>query len=301
MKVAVIGAGGFVGARVTEVLRACPDVKHIHAVDRAGMPASAKTSVFEGDFSDPGLRGAALAEVDAVIFLAAILGGAAEADYALARRINVDATLDLVEYLRDTAPQTRFVNASTVAVYGAPLPDVVTDDTPLAPQMTYGAQKAMIEVLLSNLARRGDLDAVSLRPAGVMARAGVDIALKTSFMSRLFYSIRDSKDITLPVAENSTSWMASVETVASNFVEAAMRPDLGPTRAFTLPALQVRFGDLVASLRRRFPDSTATARFTPDPEIIALFGRHPKLVTQAADDLDLSRDRDADALVEKAF
>ena len=71
----------------------------------------------------------------------AILGGAAEADYSLARRVNVDTTLNLFEYLRDRAPETRVVFASTIAVYSKPMPDPVTDATPLGPTMLYGAQK----------------------------------------------------------------------------------------------------------------------------------------------------------------
>ena len=300
MKVAVIGAGGFVGARVVQILAAKPEVLGILAVDRVPMPDMAKTTNKVGDFSDAAIQ-AEILTCDAVIFLVAILGGAAEADHALARQVNLDATMDLIDALKEAAPRTRFVNASTVAVYGSRVPDPVTDDTPLAPELIYGTQKTMIEVLLSNYARRGWLDAVSLRPAGVMARDGADKALKSAFMSRLFYAVKRSEDITLPVAEDSTSWMASLESVAQNFVHAALLPDLGAQRALTLPALRIRFGDLVTALHHRFPESGAKVSFAPDPDVIALFGSHPNLTTQTADALGFDRDTDPATLVARVF
>jgi len=188
MKVAVIGAGGFVGSRVAGILAGDPAIE-LSLLDRLAFPhpESPRVKAVVGDFADPAVRQKALDGANKVILLAAILGGAAEADYALARRVNVDATLGLFEFLRERAPGTRLVFASTIAVYSEPLPDPVTDATALGPTMVYGAQKLMMEVALSNFAVRGWLDGVSLRPSGVMARDGADAALKTAFMSRLFW------------------------------------------------------------------------------------------------------------------
>ena len=201
MKVAVIGAGGFVGARVSSRLTEIPSIDAIALVDRIGFaaPADRRVASFIGDFADAAFCDCALEGADAVILLAAILGGAAEADYALARRVNVDATLGLFERLRARAPKTRLVFASTIAVYAKPLPDPVTDAAPLGPAMVYGAQKLMMEVALSHFALRGWLDGVSLRPSGVVARDGADAALRTAFLSRLFWSVKRGEDITLPV------------------------------------------------------------------------------------------------------
>jgi len=245
MKITVIGAGGFVGSQVINALKELSVVSEIRALDRAPLASGPKISAFRGDFSDQILRDSAVDRADAVICLASILGGAAEADYALARRVNVDATLDLIDHLKATAPGCRFVFASTIAAYGKPLPDPVTDATLLGPTMVYGAQKVMLEVALSNFAARGWLDSVSLRPSGVMARDGADAALKSAFMSRLFYCVKRDEDIVMPVATESQTWSESVKNVAKNFVHAAMLPDLGATRAFTLPALAMTYGELV--------------------------------------------------------
>jgi len=301
MKVAVIGAGGFVGARVVSLLQDMAEVTEINAMDHAPMAFGPKINAFQGDFFNPPLRDPCVAGADAVICLASILGGAAEADYALARRVNVDATLDLIDHLKATAPATRFVFASTIAAYGKPLPDPVTDATPLGPSMVYGAQKVMLEVALSNFATRGWLDAVSLRPAGVMARDGADAALKSAFMSRLFYCVKRGEDIVLPVARDSRTWLASVENVGKNFVHAALLPEFGTNRAFTLPALSITYEELVGALKRRFPESLSKVRFEPDADTVALFGSSPHLITETADALGFSRDADADALVASAL
>ncbi|MBL6426530.1 MAG: SDR family oxidoreductase [Maritimibacter sp.] len=303
MKIAVIGAGGFVGQRIARRLASDPDIERIAMVDRVDMPApdGKPVTTHVGDFADPAVRDAALDGADAVILLAAILGGAAEADYALARAVNVDATLGLFEHLRDTRPDTRMVFASTIAVYAKPLPDPVTDATPFAPTMIYGAQKLMMEVALSNFAARGWLDGVSLRPSGVMARDGADAGLKTAFMSRLFWCVKRGEDITLPVAEDSRTWLTSVDNVAANFVHGAKLTDIGTDRAFTLPALSLTFGELVAALKSRFPDSPSTVTFAPDPEVVALFGSYPRLETATADRLGFTRDADAAALVAAAM
>lgn len=306
MKVAVVGAGGFVGAQVVRNLQKVQAVDRISLVDRVPLPKAldadaSNIEAYVGSFSDPAIRDAVCGGADAVIFLAAILGGAAEANYALARQVNVNETLDLIEHLRDNAPTTRFVFASTIATYSKPLPDPVTDSTPLGPTMVYGAQKLMMEVALSNFAAKGWLDAVSLRPSGVMARDGADAALKTAFMSRLFWCVKRGEDIILPVAADSRTWLASVDNVAKNFVHGALLPDIGQMRAFTLPALALTFGDLVAALKRRFPDSASNVTFSPDPEVVALFGSYPHLTTETADGLGFTRDADADALVRNSM
>lgn len=303
MRIAVIGAGGFVGQRVARLLAADPGIASISLVDRVpfAAPQDGRVACHTGDFADPSLRAAAIRGADAVIHLAAILGGAAEADYALARTVNVDATLDLFEALRDANPATRMVFASTISVFAKPLPDPVTDAAPTGPTMVYGAQKLMMEVALANFAARGWLDGVSLRPSGVMARDGADAGLKTAFMSRLFWCVARGEDIVLPASEDSRTWLTSIDAVARNFLHAAKLGTIGPDRAFTLPALSLTFGELVAALRRRFPASRSRIAFAPDPEIVALFGSYPTLETATADRLGFLRDADADALVAGAM
>lgn len=303
MKVVVVGAGGFVGQRLASLLSAEADISELVLIDQASIAAplvdDPRLRLLQGDFGDPSLLEKHVAGASTVYLLASILGGAAEANYAMARKVNIDASLTLIEALRDANPNTRLVFASTIAVYAKPMPALATDETPTGPTMVYGAQKLMMEAAISNFAARGWLDGVSLRLSGVMARDGADARLKSAFMSRVFYAVMRGEDIVLPVHPHSTTWLTSVETAARNFLHAGTleRDRLGRDRAFTLPTLYLTFGELVEALHRRFPQSRARVTYAPDEELVALFGSYPPITTAIADRLGFGRDVDADALV----
>ncbi len=305
MKVAIIGAGGFLGSALSRVVLQSPAVERLALLDTGPITAIADPRVVThtGDFADPALRAKLLDDADKVILLAAILGGAAENDPALARRINIDATLDLLDALRARGPTTRLVFASTIGVFGSPLPESVDDATPVRPFMLYGAQKRMIEVALANGSRRGWIDGLALRPAGIAARDGADARLRSAFVNRVFYAIARGEDIVLPVAEDDRTWLASVDSVARNFWHGACLPAaaLGDERVLTLPALALRFGELVQALRRRYGGSRSRVHFEPQPDMVEMFGRFPPLRTPLADRLGFQGDRDVDDLVARAF
>ena len=301
MRLLLTGADGYLGRHVAAQALALPGLTAMRLTDRrvAGPPADPRVSTLEGDLTDPALRAAALEGADAVIHLAAMLGGAAEAAPEAARRVNLDATLALADACRRG---TRFVFASSVAVLGPDLPDPVEDAAPVAPRMVYGAHKAMAEIALATAARRGELDAISLRPSGVVARDGLDAGLKSAFLSRVFHAVRRGEEIALPVGPDARSWLASARVTAANFLHAAALPALPPRRALTLPALAPRMDALVAALRRRFPDGRAAAvSYAPDPAVEAAFGRMPDLRAEAAEAAGFRRDADLDALVRDAF
>jgi len=306
LKTVIIGAQGFVGQRLTKHLLASEQFDRLVLIDKAAATEindDPRLDIVAGDFAALDLFDTHIAGASTVYLLASILGGAAEANYALARQVNIDATLTLLERLRDSNPQTRLVFASTIAVFGKPMPALVTDATPTGPTMVYGAQKLMTEIAIANFAARGWLDGVSLRLAGVMALDGADARMRSAFISRLFYAVMRSEDIVLPVHPHSQTWLTSVETAASNFAHAG-RLDaaaLGATRAFTLPALCLSFEELVAALMRRFPESRARVTYQPDEDLVELFGSYPPIATQVADSLGFLRDLNADALVTRSF
>jgi D-erythronate 2-dehydrogenase len=306
MKTVIIGGGGFVGQYLSaHLLAADSDLSELVLIDQAALPqpSDGRVTAVTANFADAALLETHVKGADTVYLLASILGGAAEANYALARQINIDASLTLIEFLRDNNPNTRLVFASTIAVYSKPMPQVVTDETPLGPTMVYGAQKLMMETAISNFARRGWLDGVSLRLSGVMARDGADARLKSAFMSRVFYAVMRGEDIVLPVHPDSNTWLTSVHAAAENFAHAgSISPErLGQCRAFTLPALHVSFADIVEALYRRFPASSSKVTFEPDAELVALFGSYPQLQTDIADSLGFKADANADALVRRSI
>jgi nucleoside-diphosphate-sugar epimerase len=91
-------------------------------------------------------------------------------DFELGLRVNLEATIALLEALRNTASVPRYVFASTIGVYGVPMPDVIDEDTIPVPSLSYGAHKLIGEILAADYSRRGHIDGVSLRLPGIVAR-----------------------------------------------------------------------------------------------------------------------------------
>src|ERR1700730_5491419 len=156
--VLVTGAFGLVGSETVRQLMV--DGLHVIATD-LDVPANRKaadqmpsTQVRWADLTDPNAVGELLREVSpsAIIHLAAIIPPACYARPALARRVNVDATRYLVDPAVALRGPPRFVQASSVAVYGPRNPhrfsDVLTADTPLRPSDIYGAHKVEAEKLV---------------------------------------------------------------------------------------------------------------------------------------------------------
>src|SRR5437667_8395919 len=96
-------------------------------------------------------------------------------------RVNVDATRALLERCRRLAKPPKFVFASSLAVFGGPLPDPVPDDAPVMPQTSYGAQKAIGEFLVYDMTRKGYLDGRSLRLPTITVRPGKPDKAPSSF------------------------------------------------------------------------------------------------------------------------
>src|SRR5690349_9944976 len=171
MRVVITGGAGFLGARLSRALLARgtvagPDgarrpIERLVVVDlaRAEGLADPRVEVIAGDLGDETLlRRAVGADAASIFHLAAVVSAQAEADFDLGMRVNLDATRRLLETCRALPSPPRLVATSSVAVYGGVLPDPVTDDTALRPQSSYGAEKAMAELLVSDYSRRGFVD-----------------------------------------------------------------------------------------------------------------------------------------------
>lgn len=300
MRVIVTGAAGFVG-RV--LLRRLVDQgRRVVALDYVANSAPDFEAI-AGDIADPAILARAFAQgCDAVVHLATIPGGAAEADPVAARRINLDATIALSEAAAAAGTRPRFVFASSIAVLGAPLPVLVDDASPLRPQLVYGAHKAMIEQWLATLSRRGALDALSLRLPGIVARPPGPSGMKSAFMSDVFHALRARAPFTSPVSADATMWLMSVETVVAALLHALMLDTALPDdRAVTLPTLRLRMDELVAAIVRQTGADAAQVRFAPDRGLQSAFGAYPGLITPRADALGFRHDGSVDRLVASAF
>ena len=308
MRVLVTGAGGFVGTVLTQHLLsegrvASRAIGALALLDRR-VAANPGTQTMEGDLGDTHtLERIAGFAPDVVFHLAAVPGGAAEADYALGRRVNLDATLALFETLAALPKPVTVVYASTIAVYGANLPDPVTPSTPLRPALSYGAHKLACEALLADFSRRGWLDGRSLRLPGIVARPrGEGGGLKSAFMSELLHALAAGEPFTCPVSRGATVWWMSAQCCAQNLVHAAGM-DLrhaDARRAWPLPVLRASVEQVVDAAAGLFGHAPQI-RYEPDESLEAVFGRYPRLDDAEARALGLRCDGDLRSLLRRAL
>lgn len=159
--VLVTGAAGLVGTATVRHLAA--EGRHVVGTDL--------TTAKPADLTDPQQVDRLINDVSpaAIIHLAAVIPPLCYANPQLAWKVNVDATRNLVNSAAAQKNPPRFIQASSIAVYGPRNPyrtnEVLTTETPLNPYDIYGQHKAEAEMIV----RESPLDWVILRLGGVLS------------------------------------------------------------------------------------------------------------------------------------
>lgn len=292
MRVIVTGADGFVGRALLPLLRG----HDVVATDRTGSGPGWTA----GDLTDAAtLDRMFAAPCDAVIHLATIPGGAAEADPDAAWRVNVEGARRVADHAAASGRRPRFVFASSIAVLGDPLPtEGVDDGTPPRPILLYGAHKLLVEEWLLTLGRRGALDPLALRLPGIVARPpGAGTALRSAFLSELFHALAAGRRVTLPVSAGARMWLMSAQTAAQNLAHALTAPIGGRVN---LSALHATMAALAAAVAAATGADPTLVDYAPDPALEAQFGAYPPLDASAARAAGFADDGDLATLVANA-
>jgi UDP-glucose 4-epimerase len=276
MHILILGAAGMLGRKLTAAITggALPFSRLTLADVVAPMPIAGAT-VQALNLAEPGSADLLLQDRPNLIFhLAAIVSGEAEADLAKGYAVNLDASralFDAIAALPGYSP--RLVFASSLAVFGAPLPKVIPDNFHLTPRTSYGTQKAMTELLLSDYSRRGLLDGVSLRLPTICIRPGTPNRAASGFYSSILREPLNGQPATLPVRDSLRHWFASPRAATGFFLRAATLDtgQLGPSRALTMPGLSASIAEMIEALRHTAGQAAVDLiRRAPDPVIQAI-------------------------------
>ncbi len=312
MRVLITGANGFVGRELVRCLLARGSLRgqaidSLLLLDREFAEPAADPRVRQqaGNITDAALLRRVLADgVDVVFHLVSVPGGAAEAQYDVGYQVNLLASLELLNQLRNKARPPVLVYASSVAVYGGDLPARMTEQAELNPQLSYGTHKAMVESVVNDLARRGEVDGRVLRLPGIVARPREPNGLRSAFMSDLLRAFAAGEPYCCPVAAEATCWWMSARCCVNNLLRAAELDgaELGLQRVWQLPVLHLSIAQVMDALATAYgEDRRSLISFAADEHLEALFGRLPPLKTPHARALGFSHDGNAAALIRNAL
>ncbi|ACB95701.1 D-erythronate dehydrogenase [Beijerinckia indica] len=293
MHILIIGAAGMIGRKLTH--RLVQDgrigekqIEKLSLVDVIEAPVPEKfTGKIEIRAADIAQKDAAATIIasrpDLVFHLAAIVSGEAEANFDKGYSINLDGTRFLFEAIRHEGEKSpykpRVIFTSSLAVFGAPLPDVIEDDFILTPLSSYGTQKAIGELLLADYSRKGFLDGIGLRLPTICIRPGKPNAAASGFYSNILREPLIGQEAVLPVSDDVRHWFASPRAAVSFLVHAAsldLEP-LGWRRSLTMPGLSATVGEEIEALRRVAGEKAVRLiKRVPDPAIARIIESWPR-------------------------
>lgn len=316
MHTLITGAGGMIGRKLAAELARTGTlggnkIGRLTLVDVTQPPVPTgnidSVDTIAADISASGVaEGLASRRPDVIFHLAAVVSGEAERDFEKGYRINLDGTRAIFEAIRlEGARQEyvpRLIFTSSIAVYGAPLPDPILDDYVLAPLTSYGTQKAIGELLLADYSRRGFLDGVGIRLPTIVIRPGTPNAAASSFFSGILREPLAGQRAVLPVQETVKHWLASPRSAVAFLIHAATLDTsvLGARRTLNMPGVAATVADQLAALRRvAGAEAEALIDRKPDEAIEAIIASWPKsFIPERAISLGFVAESTVDELIE---
>ena len=308
VRVLVLGAAGMLGRKLVGRLTSDGElggrrIDHLllaDAIEPVAIGVGIETRV--ADLTQPGVAADLVgSEPDVIFHLAAVVSGEAEADFEKGYRVNADGMKSLLEAVRTAGNRPRLVFSSSIAVFGPPFPETIGDDQAPRPATSYGAQKAIGELLLSDYSRRGFLDGVGIRLPTICVRPGKANRAASGFFSGIIREPLNGKEAVLPVPDTVRHWFASPRAAVEFLVHAAELDGnaLGSRRCLTMPGLSATVAEQIDALRRIGGDDlVALIRREPDETIMQIVDGWPKRFdTSHADELGFRAESSFDEIV----
>jgi D-erythronate 2-dehydrogenase len=288
MHILVTGAAGMIGFKLIGRLaagslngRAITRLTLTDVVAPAKPAFAGTTEIVVVDLATPGVAARLVAGRPEFIFhTAGIVSAEAEIDFEKGYRSNLDGMLALLEAIRAVGDgyRPRLIFTSSCAAYGAPFPDIISDEFHLTPLTSYGTQKAVCELLLSDYTRRGFVDGIGLRLPAICVRPGKPNKAASGFYSSIIREPLAGHEAILPVDEKNLHTHASPRAAVGFLIHAAglSRDQLGTRVNLTMPGVSCTVAEQIEALRRIAGDKVvARIRREPDPLVMRIVAGWP--------------------------
>ncbi len=291
MHITILGGGGFLGRKLAERLArdgavGGHPVASLTLFDLAvppALPAPFPVRCLGGDVTSAAALAEAIPpETNAVVHLAAVVSAAAEADLDLGLKVNVQGTLAVLNACRALPKPPRVIFTSSVASFGGGQHANLADEARQVPGNSYGAQKAIGELLLQDATRRGLMDAISIRLPTVVVRPGRPNKAASSFFSGILREPLLGLETECPVGDDFRVWVCSPRRAVEWFLQMLVMDTLplGHDRGVNPPGLCVTVGEMLAALEAvGGPAARALVKRVPDPAVEAIVAGWPASFT----------------------
>ena len=282
MKILIMGGAGMIGQKLLNLLLKKEKlnnqkISEITLFDIIEAPYPNNTNIpiqsKSGDISDIDVsKNLILSKPDIIFHLAAIVSGQAEQEFDLGWDINAKGSWGLFESIRHQGENycPRLVFTSSIAVFGAPFPDKIPDDFFTTPLTSYGAQKAISELLLADYSRKKMIDGVSIRLPTICVRPGKPNLAASGFFSGIIREPLNGQEAILPVNPDVRHWHATPRAAAGFLVHAAEidTSKLNDRITLNMPGLSVTVQEQIDALARvAGSDVVKLIKHQPDPTI----------------------------------
>ena len=314
MRILITGGAGFIATELAFALLRKRTLRNADNVERdiqeailfdLAVPRNAITDsrvkYVVGELLEGSKIAGLVADVDTIVHLAAVVSGQAEADLGLGLSVNLDGTRVLLDAAGASGRRSKFLFASSCAVFGGSVGLHVMDETIPAPESSYGTQKLCCEYLVADYHRRGLIDGRSMRFPTVAIRPGAPNAANSSFISSIVREPVDGKVAICPVGPDVPIALISparlVEAIL--IVHDVTSGAIGWPRTLTFPAVQVTARSMLDALRaQRGSAITDLVRFEVNERIEAMVRSWPASIeSKRARALGIEPDSGADAIV----
>ncbi|MGC9370844.1 MAG: D-erythronate dehydrogenase [Paracoccaceae bacterium] len=279
MNVLIIGGGGFIGQKLARrlaekgTLRGKP-ITRLRLADLNAPPAIDAPFPVESlacDISDRASVDAAVTAGDEVIYhLAAVVSAHAEADLDAGLQANLFGVLNVLERCRALESNPVLAFTSSLAVFGGDVPDPIEDWTAPNPQSSYGAQKAMGELLVNDYSRRGLIRGRGFRLPTIAVRPGRPNRAASSFMSSIIREPLNGEEAICPVSRDFLHYYLSPKRCVENLIRGTEleQEELGQNVCMTMPGQTLTIGQMIDAMTAvAGPEPAKLIRWEEQPEI----------------------------------